>query len=72
MTSLPGKPNREQWTLTFEDMPDQHNRPMCARVRMMLKATLRGFRLRCVDVSSNSPPQPGETSPQQMEDNTLA
>lgn len=52
------KPARESWTIRFEDMPDEHNRPMATRIKQMLKHALRSCRLRCTSYSTSKPKPP--------------
>jgi hypothetical protein len=42
--------NVETWKLTFKAAPDENGVPMPVRVRRLLKAALRSYRLRCVDI----------------------
>lgn len=52
MSIPPGKHNPEKWTLTFTAAPSEDNPPMCVRIRRLLKAALRSYSLKCVDITT--------------------
>lgn len=66
---MPSREPRERFTLTIQDAGDPRQVPAAPRLRRLLKAMLRGYGIRCLDIRPVvDPPRSQETTKKAVAD----